>query len=949
MQYDEFSLWLTRQGMISSSISTRLSDACRVEANYGDLDRAFDRDRLDTILDVLSYSAADEAASRPNPSLLAIDGNLKTSLASYRAAVAAYVRFRSENAEVSAGNWAERELRHRYHGPLTDTAKMLGFHLTDGRAVALQRDVSGVQIWFEDDPDRGMAPVDTVRHYRADQARHSNLPARLKHVPPAGAGPRRVAVATIDTPHRLAAVLNWYEGPMIDRDALERLRAVFIEKFPNFCSFEQAGSYEDAENGYKRALIARASTIVENMGRDAAGALIDLLTNRTELESNLLGWRMTAGLARIRTAHPGVLEGATARLIAARNIVDGVDDFVCETWPILSEGQEASQPYGDSRTIPTMLAALIRPDDMIAIRYQPFHNAGVALIGRSLFANAPLSRAEVSDVLAMARAILAVMRDDWDWAPRDLWDVQGFIWATSQKRRDIASAPQISSDQAKTMTQPTNLILYGPPGTGKTYATAEHAVRLCGETPPADRTELMARYAALSEVGRIEFVTFHQSMAYEDFVEGLRPETGALLANPESDVESDSGGFRLRPRDGIFKQISERARLTNAGTPRHLDRKRDVFKIALGRRGREEHQVAEGLDRGLIHLGWGGEIDWSDEMFDSFQAIKRHWQTQVDADATGKDPNIEMIYTLRGAMQPGDYVILSDGRDLGQVSGEYFYDAGAAFHPHRRPVRWLWQDAAGVPRDCFYPRQFRQHSTYQLSSDAIDWDALDMLIFGQDAVATSDAPAHVLVIDEINRANISKVFGELITLLEADKRIGKANALRVRLPYSNDSFGVPANLHIIGTMNTADRSIALIDKALRRRFTFTEMMPDYAVEGMEAEVGGVSLAAILETINNRIEYLLDREHQIGHGWLLGCDTKAALDDVMRTKIIPLIAEYFFEDRGRTAEVLGGRANNPFLDTKTLQPPPGMTGEEPRIRWSVKPVFDNDAYARLIAG
>nr|WP_239024905.1 AAA family ATPase [Sphingomonas corticis] len=243
-------------------------------------------------------------------------------------------------------------------------------------------------------------------------------------------------------------------------------------------------------------------------------------------------------------------------------------------------------------------------------------------------------------------------------------------------------------------------------------------------------------------------------------------------------------------------------------------------------------------------------------------------------------------------------------------------------------------------------------TTYELTNAALNIPALERYANSQQEAGSGAPEPFVLVIDEINRANISRVFGELITLLEADKRIGAANELRVALPYSNiRDFGVPANLHIVGTMNTADRSIALIDKALRRRFTFREMMPDYTVEGMDAEVAGagVTLAQVLRAINDRIEYLLDREHQIGHGWLLGRTTRAKLDTTMRDKIIPLIAEYFFEDWGRTADVLGGREDNPFLHATTLKPPPGMKDEEPRVRWSVRDTFAPDAYTRLIAG
>lgn len=348
-------------------------------------------------------------------------------------------------------------------------------------------------------------------------------------------------------------------------------------------------------------------------------------------------------------------------------------------------------------------------------------------------------------------------------------DIAWFMANLSRWRIDVepeaeTAVPALASD-------PVNLILYGPPGTGKTYRTIAEAVRLARGlsavdallTDPARRDELRAAYEELRAAGQVRFVTFHQSYAYEDFVEGLRPEP------------LPTGGFTLVPRAGVFRQIAE--------------------------------------------------------------------------------------------------------------------------------------DAAKSPEE------------------------------------------HVLVIDEINRANISKVFGELITLIEPDKRLGKAEATTLILPYSNLSFGVPANLHLVGTMNTADRSIALIDKALRRRFTFVEMMPDYTLEGMNIEVegAGVTLAAVLERINERVEYLLDREHQIGHGWLLGCDTKAKLDVTMRARVIPLIAEYFFENWGRTADVLGGREDNPFLLATTLRPPPGMTDEEPRARWSVREDFATDAYRRLVAG
>ena len=512
----------------------------------------------------------------------------------------------------------------------------------------------------------------------------------------------------------------------------------------------------------------------------------------------------------------------------------------------------------------------------------------------------------------------------------------------------------------------TNLILYGPPGTGKTYATAWEAVRLClgdaaAEPLRSDREVLMAEYRRLVGEGRIEFVTFHQSFSYEDFVEGLRPTTEG---EQEGDDVSTSGGFSLKPHAGVFKIVSERARLDTGDTPaKRLDRSRPIYKIALGQRGSQEDRIREGLDDGLIHLGWGGDIDWSDERFDDFEEIRKTWNEKKDPDASGKDPNIEMLYAFRSGLQIGDYVVISDGRDsyraFGRVSGEYYFDADASFHPHRRRVEWIWRDDSGTERAPFYARNFRRQSAYRLDPDRIDWDALEAVVIDPNAERpVAGARPHVLIIDEINRANISKVFGELITLLETDKRLGCENEVRVRLPYSGASFGVPANLHIIGTMNTADRSIALLDTALRRRFTFRELMPDVeelrralAARQLDAaNLDGIDLGKLLHTLNERIEYLFDREHQIGHAYFTGCRSRADVETVMRHKVIPLLAEYFYEDWSKVAAVLGdgdGTNGSHFLEARRLAAPAGFADDElggDKLRWNVKASFDFTDFA-----
>lgn len=533
-----------------------------------------------------------------------------------------------------------------------------------------------------------------------------------------------------------------------------------------------------------------------------------------------------------------------------------------------------------------------------------------------------------------------------------------YQFATTEGHEAMISEPLVNMPSA------TNLILYGPPGTGKTYATAWEAVRLCiGDAAAAplrsDRDSLMAEYRRLASEGRIEFVTFHQSISYEDFVEGLRPTTEPELADDEQGATVATGGFSLKPCPGIFKVISERARLDtgNAATKR-LDRSRPIYKIALGQRGSQEDRIREGLDQSLIHIGWGGDIDWSDDRFDDFEEIRKEWNAKQDPNASGKDPNIEMTYAFRSGLQIGDYVIISDGRDsyraFGKVAGEYEFDPNASFHPHRRRVEWIWRDDNGAERAAFYPKNFRRQSAYRLDPKLVDWDTLETVVIDPNAERpVAGARPHVLIIDEINRANISKVFGELITLLEVDKRFGCENELRVRLPYSGAIFGVPSNLHIIGTMNTADRSIALLDTALRRRFAFRELMPNVselrsALNARNLDIDnldGINLSKLLTTINERIEYFFDREHQIGHAYFTACRTRADVEDVLRHKIIPLLAEYFYEDWSKVAAVLGdgaGSARAHFLESKKLLPPADFADDElggEKLRWSVKPKFD----------
>ena len=517
------------------------------------------------------------------------------------------------------------------------------------------------------------------------------------------------------------------------------------------------------------------------------------------------------------------------------------------------------------------------------------------------------------------------------------------------------------SQERSMLPLPTNLILYGPPGTGKTFSTAAEAVRLCGEPVSEGRDDLMQAYQRLMAAGRIEFVTFHQSMSYEDFVEGRQPTTGA-----DEDDDTTSAGFRLETVPGIFRRIARRAE-TSRG--RSADSEaisvsgRQIFKMSIGEANNPEdaHLFEEAIDGGYTLLGFG-DIDWSDDKYTSREAIieAQNASGGRDTEVNAYSGAVQMPFIFRNWVRKGDIVIVSRGnslfRAIGEFSGDYeFRPRPEGGYAHRRAVRWLWVDRQGVPVSEIYSRRFTQKTIYALYTSELNIPALERYLNSQQTDGPAEPEPFVLIIDEINRANISKVFGELITLLEPDKRLGQPNELKVRLPYSPEDFGVPSNLHILGTMNTADRSIALLDTALRRRFTFREILPDPSLLAAAAETCGLDLPLILETLNERIEYLYDREHRIGHAYFIDCASQADVDAVMRHRVIPLLAEYFFEDWEKVAAVLGDAASHDssieggFLNRSVLKAPSGLDDGDalPRFRWMVRSEDEGFDYSGLV--
>ncbi|KFL35076.1 hypothetical protein JU57_01905 [Sulfurospirillum sp. SCADC] len=370
-------------------------------------------------------------------------------------------------------------------------------------------------------------------------------------------------------------------------------------------------------------------------------------------------------------------------------------------------------------------------------------------------------------------------------------------------------------------TQPLNQILYGPPGTGKTYHTINKAIeiienRVVEETE--DRDILKAQFEAYKQAGQIEFLTFHQSYGYEEFVEGIKAEI----------TEKENIKYEVQP--GIFKKLCEKANDKSFSFKEKIEKYRELLQ--------------------------NEEINLKTATGVPFKLSKSDY---------GINTQTNHSFSVNKLIE------INDGKLSSNPDGTY--------------GKFIVEDI---------------HKRFP----------------------NNELKNYILIIDEINRGNISKIFGELITLIEESKRIGKDEALHVKLPYSNTDFGVPQNLYIIGTMNTADRSIALMDTALRRRFSFTEMMPRTDV--LDFEVEGLHVKRMLEIINKRIEYLYDRDHTIGHAYFMSLkdekitDKKAELDNIFKHKIIPLLQEYFYDDWEKIRLVLGDNQKEKKEQTKELQ-------------------------------
>ncbi|MDU5086900.1 MAG: AAA family ATPase [Anaerococcus vaginalis] len=425
----------------------------------------------------------------------------------------------------------------------------------------------------------------------------------------------------------------------------------------------------------------------------------------------------------------------------------------------------------------------------------------------------------------------------------------------------------LTSEEESVIAYDKNMILYGPPGTGKTYSAAIYAVAICDQlaldiVKAMDYGEVMLRYRELLATGRVAFTTFHQSYGYEEFIEGIKP-----VLDDGSDI-----GYTIE--DGVFKKFCDDARIP------------------------ENNDIQCFGDLWIIRNRAGD----SDVPFDYEDYLLKNGVIMVETNDEYDKSHCNMI----SKMKKGDWVVLGRGYKiaaLGVIDDEEVSEIDCEPFHWKREVNWLVTGLSatfsdiGIVGGCF--------SNYAIAKSKYKVQNFYKLINAEN----KKAKPHVFVIDEINRGNISKILGELITLIEDTKRESMDEQVAAVLPYSGESFSVPSNVYILGTMNTADRSIALMDTALRRRFQFVEMMPDADVlRDIGADkVDDLDVAAMLEKINERITFLYDREHTIGHAFftkLAKAPTIETLKVIFEKSVIPLLQEYFYEDYQKIQLVLG---------------------------------------------
>lgn len=428
------------------------------------------------------------------------------------------------------------------------------------------------------------------------------------------------------------------------------------------------------------------------------------------------------------------------------------------------------------------------------------------------------------------------------------------------------------------VTYPLNQILYGPPGTGKTYNTINKALEIIGEnTKDKSRQDIKKVFENKMKEGQIVFTTFHQSMSYEDFIEGIKP--------VEPEKEGDPVIYRIEL--GIFRNLCIEASFAIAQL-RESKTTEEVLDFSI-----LYDNFAEGVEEKLLNgqkveleTKAGGSVMVESISQQGNFIIKHHEGTRT---YTVSKPRLTKLHSA-----------IKNLSDVSNINDQFREIIGGS----NSSAYWSVLNAIQKEKPIRTTSKDNRNYTLEEKKEVV-------LSLTKDDYTNKAGKPFVLIVDEINRGNVSQIFGELITLIEDDKRLGKEEVLEVVLPYSKEKFGVPPNLYIIGTMNTADRSVEALDAALRRRFCFEEMPPRVGLIATEGNLkssagilGEINLVELLLIINNRIEKLLDKDHQIGHSYFISVGNLKELKGAFQNKIIPLLQEYFFGDYGKIGLVLG---------------------------------------------
>lgn len=436
-----------------------------------------------------------------------------------------------------------------------------------------------------------------------------------------------------------------------------------------------------------------------------------------------------------------------------------------------------------------------------------------------------------------------------------------------------------------------NIVLYGAPGTGKTYDVPELAVRLCDPAFMAaepSREEIVSRYNQLKTEKRIAFTTFHQSLDYEDWIEGLRP---FVNENNQVTYEIESG---------IFKKLCEEAeRPVVKDKQVGIADNAVVWKVSLAGTG-DNPVRSDCMKNSYIRIGWDGygpvisdETDWS------------------IYNGEGK----QILDAYINKMKIGDIVMSCYSSQtidaIGVVGGDYEFDDSLPDYKRVRRVNWLVKNINENIVEMNEGKTMTLGTVYRLNSITLDNVKSILEKYNTSSKMEENDKAYVMVIDELNRGNVSKVFGELITLLEADKRKGRINAESVVLPYSKKGFHIPNNVYLIATMNTADRSLGSLDYAIRRRFAFIAEKPfGLEVDGFDEDLfekvsslfvknfddykeSGWDQTLKLESADTLSEEYKPEDVWIGHSYFLMQDEEGEDNTINRLlyEIIPLLEEY----------------------------------------------------------